>query len=232
MNVSVWSQPVSGEKESAKDSAPEWTPDSDRQTKFGKENAEENSLKGKPLPKSTNFLVYGASVGSPGSINLNVGAYYKNLVFRASGGYWGKSWFGGQVDFGYSFWKTPVIAHSVSLVAGYFEVNPRNPEVGRGGQTRYEYDGPPGYRNQNPTYEDLIIRSYIAEVSPLAATYLEYEYRQDRKVNLHQSYVGLTYDLLLGNFFLQLGGGIGQGDYRNPQLLIQVGYLFDTRSSE
>lgn len=211
------------------DISPEWTPDADRKTRFGEE--EKDELAQKALPKSTNFFVYGASVGSPGSINFNLGYYYKDIVIRGSGGHWGPHWWGWQADLGFSFWKTSVIAHSVSVVIGQFQVDPFAPELGRGGQTSYPTGSDfPGYQHRNPTFEDLIIRSYIAEQNPSLATFLEYESRDKQKVTLNQRYIGLTYDFLLGNFFLQVGGGIGSGDYKNPQLLIQLGYFFDTRS--
>ncbi|MDV6234886.1 hypothetical protein CH379_004485 [Leptospira ellisii] len=216
-------------KKNSKDeeTAPDWNPESDRKTRFGNDA---DDSKTSALPKSTNFLVYGASIGSPGSINLNLGYYYKDVVLRVSGGKWNPHWWGGQVDLGYTFWKTPVIAHSVSLVFGKFQVDPFEPEIGRGGQNSYRSGSSfPGYQHRDPTYEDLIIRSYIAEQNPTLALYLEHESRDRQKVYLNQQYVGLTYDFLLGNFFLQVGGGIGKGDYKNPQLLIQVGYLFDTR---
>ncbi|RHX86498.1 hypothetical protein [Leptospira stimsonii] len=231
LNVSLLGQ--TQKKESKSDPSPEWVEEPDGKTRIGKEGANDNSLNGKALPNSTNFLVYGASIGSPGSINFNVGYYYKDVVLRASGGKWNPHWWGGQVDIGYSFWKTPVVAHSVSLVFGKFEVDPFQPEVGRGGQNSYPSGSSfPGYSHRDPTYEDLIIRSYVTDQNPTLALYLEHESRDRQKVHLNQQYVGLTYDFLLGNFFLQLGGGIGKGDYKNPQLLIQIGYLFDTRSSE
>ena len=40
------------------------------------------------------------------------------------------------------------------------------------------------------------------------------------------TYGGLTYDLYLAGFFLQTGLGLGRGDYPDPQLLFQAGYLF------
>lgn len=212
----------------------DWTPGSDKKTQIGKEDSlDEETLKAKRLPKTTDFLVYGASIGSPASINFNLGYYFKDFVIRGSGGSWRPHWYGGQIDFGYTFWKTPVITHSISLVAGAFEVDPFKPEVGRGGQNSYPTGIDfPGYNHRNMTYEDGYIRAYIAEQNPDAALLLEYASRERQKVYLKQQYLGLTYDILLGNFFLQLGGGIGQGDYRNPQLLLQMGYLFDTRSNQ
>ncbi len=215
----------------------DWTPGSDKKSKIGNESTEEkisaDTLKEKKLPKSTDFFVYGASIGSPASINFNAGYYFKDFVIRGSGGRWNPHWYGGQLDVGYTFWKTPVITHSVSLVAGTFGVDPFNAEVGRGGQTSYPTGlDVPGYQNRRPTFEDQIIRSYITSVDPNLALLLEYESRDRQKVYLKQQYLGLTYDILLGNFFMQLGGGIGQGDYKNPQLILQMGYLFDTRSNQ
>lgn len=214
----------------------DWKPGSEKKSQIGNQDTQEKinseSLKEMKLPKSTNFFVYGASIGSPASINLNLGYYFNDFVIRGSGGRWNPNWYGGQIDIGYTFWKTPVITHSVSLVAGAFGVDPFSPEVGRGGQTSYPtgFDVP-GYQNRNPTFEDQIIRSYVSSVDPNLALYFEYESRNRQKVYLKQQYLGVTYDFLLGNFFLQLGGGIGQGDYKNPQLLLQMGYLFDTRSN-
>jgi hypothetical protein len=39
-------------------------------------------------------------------------------------------------------------------------------------------------------------------------------------------YVGGTFDMYLAGFFLQIGLAHGRGDYPNPQLLMQTGYLF------
>ncbi|EPG76018.1 hypothetical protein LEP1GSC058_0617 [Leptospira fainei serovar Hurstbridge str. BUT 6] len=211
---------------------PEWTPEPDRKTRFGKDDPMVIS-DGKKQPKITNFLVYGATIGSPGSANLNLGYYYKDIVIRASGMHWRPHWWGGQVDLGYSFWKTPVIAHSISIVAGAFAVDPYAPQVTHGGQNSYPTAlDIPGYQHRNPTFEDTIIRSAVANQNPALETYLEYKSRDNQKVHLSQRYIGLTYDILLGNFFLQVGAGIGQGNYTNPQLLLQMGYLFDTRSSQ
>ncbi|MCW7494027.1 hypothetical protein ND861_15375 [Leptospira sp. 2 VSF19] len=213
------------------DIKPEWTPTKSDQSAFGEdEKLKADSLDAKRLPKSTNFWVYGASIGSPASINFNLGYYFKDIVLRGSGGAWGPHWYGGQVDLGYTFWKTPVIAHSISIVGGYFEVNPFAPEVGRGGQSSYPTGvNIPGYNRRDPSQEDLLIRSYVNSIDSNIGTFLEYESRERQRVHLSQRYIGLTYDFLLGNFFLQVGGGVGQGDYKNPQLLLQMGYLFNTR---
>lgn len=210
---------------------PEWTPTKSDQSAFGEdEKLKADSLDAKKLPKSTNYWVYGASIGSPASLNFNLGYYFKDVVLRGSGGAWGPHWYGGQVDLGYTFWKTPVIAHSISIVGGYFEVNPFAPEVGRGGQSSYPTGvNVPGYNRRDPSQEDLLIRSYVNSIDSNIGTFLEYESRERQRVHLSQRYIGLTYDFLLGNFFLQVGGGIGQGDYKNPQLLLQMGYLFNTR---
>ena len=39
-------------------------------------------------------------------------------------------------------------------------------------------------------------------------------------------YVGGTFDMYLAGFFFQIGLAHGRGDYPNPQLLVQCGYLF------
>ncbi|WP_411824778.1 hypothetical protein [Leptospira sp. 'Mane'] len=227
----LFSEPASSGDKKDKEETPEWSPDPNKKSKFGKEDElDPNTFLPKNQPKSTNFWVYGATIGSPASINLNLGYYYKDIVVRVSGGSWRSHWNGGQVDLGYTFWKTPVIAHSISIVAGSFNVDPYSPEVGRGGQTSYPTGlNIPGYQYRDPKYEDQFIRAYVAEVNPDLALLLEYKSRDTQKVYLKQQYIGLTYDILLGNFFLQLGGGIGQGDYKNPQILMQMGYLFDTR---
>ncbi len=216
-----------------KDIEPDWSPTKNSNSKvIDDEKLNSKSLDEKKLPKVTNFWVYGASIGSPASLNFNLGYYFKDIVIRGSGGVWGPDWKGGQFDLGYSFWKTPVLSHSISIVGGYFEVNPFAPEVGRGGQSSYPTGlNIPGYNKRDPSQEDLIIRSYINSIDPNVGTFLEYESRERQKVQLTQRYIGLTYDFLLGNFFLQLGGGVGQGDYRNPQLLLQMGYLFNTREN-
>ncbi|HNE56437.1 MAG TPA: hypothetical protein PK079_24965 [Leptospiraceae bacterium] len=177
--------------------------------------------------KYSNFWVVGGTIGSPASANFNVGYYFTNFVLRASGMRYSQHWNGIQGDIGYSFWKTSVIAHSVSLVFGEMNVRPFDPQTQQGGQNKYDRDGIPGYNHQPPTFGDTLIRSYIAEQNPTLATALEYQYRTRQYANFHQQYVGLTYDILVGGFFLQVGMGYGRGDYRNPQLLLQMGYLFD-----
>ncbi len=177
--------------------------------------------------KYSNFWVLGGSVGSPASGNINVGYYFTNFVLRASGMRYSSHWNGIQGDIGYSFWKTSVVAHSVSLVFGDYNVRPFDPQLQQGGQNKYDRGGIPGYNNQPQTFTDTLIRAYITNQDPTIGALLDYQYRTRQFANFHQQYVGLTYDLLLGNFFLQVGMGYGQGSYRNPQLLLQMGYLFD-----
>lgn len=179
--------------------------------------------------KYSNFWVLGGTVGSPASGNVTVGYYFTNFVLRASGMRYSSHWNGIQGDIGYSFWKTSVVAHSFSLVFGQYNVRPFNPPVGGGdaGQNKYDRDGIPGYNHYPQTFTDTLIRAYIANQDPTLAALLEYQYRPRQYANFHQQYVGLTYDLLLGGFFIQLGAGYGQGSYRNPQLIFQIGYLFD-----
>ena len=192
-------------------------------------DAETNSKKSinENNAKYSNFWVVGGSIGSPASGNINVGYYFENLVLRVSGMRYSQHWNGIQGDIGYSFWKTSVVAHSVSLVFGNMNVRPFDPQTQQGGQNKYERDGIPGYTNQPQTFTDTLIRSYIAEQDPNLALALEYQYRTRQYANFSQQYVGLTYDFLLGGFFLQVGMGYGRGDYRNPQLLLQMGYLLD-----
>lgn len=231
-SLSVWAQNTPYPKDkNGNEIKPSWTPGE------GQKNPDDyrldgTSLEEKQLPKSTNFWVYGASIGTPAGGNFNLGYYYRDIVVRGSGGVWGPNWKGGQLDLGYSFWKTPVISHSLSLVFGYFEVDPFAPEVGRGGQSSYPTGlNVPGYDKRNPSQEDLLIRSYVNSVDPNLNLLLEYESRERQKVQLSQRYIGISYDVLLGNFFLQLGAGVGQGDYKNPQLILQMGYLFNTREN-
>ncbi len=192
-------------------------------------DAETNSKKSikENNAKYSNFWVVGGSIGSPASGNINVGYYFENFVLRLSGMRYSQHWNGIQGDIGYSFWKTSVVAHSVSLVFGTMNVRPFDPQTQQGGQNKYERDGIPGYTNQPQTFTDTLIRSYIAEQDPTLATLLEYQYRTRQYANFRQQYVGLTYDFLLGGFFLQLGMGFGSGTYRDPQLLLQMGYLLD-----
>ena len=192
-------------------------------------DAETNSKKSikENNAKYSNFWVVGGSIGSPASGNINVGYYFENFVLRLSGMRYSQHWNGIQGDIGYSFWKTSVVAHSVSLVFGSMNVRPFDPQTQQGGQNEYERDGIPGYTNQPQTFTDTLIRSYIAEQDPTLATLLEYQYRTRQYANFRQQYVGLTYDFLLGGFFLQLGMGFGSGTYRDPQLLLQMGYLLD-----
>lgn len=192
-------------------------------------DAETNSKKSikENNAKYSNFWVVGGSIGSPASGNINVGYYFENFVLRLSGMRYSQHWNGIQGDIGYSFWKTSVVAHSVSLVFGTMNVRPFDPQTQQGGQNKYERDGIPGYTNQPQTFTDTLIRGYIAEQDPTLATLLEYQYRTRQYANFRQQYVGLTYDFLLGGFFLQLGMGFGSGTYRDPQLLLQMGYLLD-----
>ncbi len=127
--------------------------------------------------KYSNFWVLGGTIGSPASGNFNVGYYFTNFVLRASGMRYSSHWNGLQGDIGYSFWKTSVVAHSVSLVFGQMNVRPFDPQTQQGGQNKYERDGIPGYTNQPQTFTDTLIRSYIANQDPTLATLLEYQYR-------------------------------------------------------
>ncbi|TGN19514.1 hypothetical protein [Leptospira idonii] len=224
-------EPYSPKEKQEDEVTPEWSPDQNKKSKFGDDDVlDTNTFLPKKQPKTTNFWVYGATIGSAASINLNLGYYYKDIVVRVSGGRWRPHWYGGQVDLGYTFWKTPVIAHSISVVAGSYQVDPYAPEVGHGGQSSFPTGlNIPGYQWRDPKYEDQFIRAYVAETDPTLALVLEHQSRANQKVYLRQQYIGLTYDILLSNFFLQVGAGIGQGDYKNPQLLLQMGYLFDTR---
>lgn len=49
----------------------------------------------------------------------------------------------------------------------------------------------------------------------------------DSRLLKTQNYVGVAYDVNYTGFFMQLGAGFGNGDYKNPQLLTQFGYLFE-----
>ncbi len=44
--------------------------------------------------------------------------------------------------------------------------------------------------------------------------------------HLREEYLGIAYDVTYAGFFLQLGLAGGRGDYPNPQLAYQVGYMF------
>jgi hypothetical protein len=212
-----------------KEVQPDWDPN------LAKKDTErvETPLKAAKQYKETDFLVFGATVGSPAGFNLMAGYYWKDLVIRGSGGYWSKEWWGGQVDLGYSFFKTPVIAHSISVSIGSYGVNPYRPEPGRGGQSILPGATDfPGYAHRPASFEDNIIRSYVASYDANLSTYLEYRSRETQNFYFTQRYVGMTYDVLLGNFFVQLGAGSGSGDFRNPVLLMQFGYLFDFRSEK
>ncbi len=44
-----------------------------------------------------------------------------------------------------------------------------------------------------------------------------------------QKYLGIAYDAWFSGFFLQVGMGHGWGDFPNPNLLFQFGYLFQIR---
>ncbi len=207
------------EKERAeKEKAPETGYDA--QTNSKKAVKESNDRNG-------NFWVLGGSIGSPSGGNFVAGYYFKDLVLRVSGMNYSPHWNGIQGDIGYSFWKTPVIAHSISAVFGNMHMRPFNPQLQQGGQNKYERDGIIGYNHDPATASDTLIRTYIAQQNPDLALFLDYRYRTRQYANFHQQYVGLTYDILVGGFFLQLGMGFGQGSYRDPQLLMQMGYLFD-----
>ena len=174
------------------------------------------------------FLVLGASYGSPGSVNLNAGYYFDRFVVRGSGMYYNPNWNGAQLDFGYSIYKTSRVIFGFSGVLGNFHVNPFAPDINKGGQTRMVYDEfLPGYQNNPVTVSDQLIRSTIASQNPDAALVFDYLYRTRQEMKFSQNYIGGAFDFYLDGFWLQLGLGVGRGDYRNPQLLIQMGYLFD-----
>ena len=178
--------------------------------------------------RKSNFLVLGGSIGTPASGNLNVGYYFDRFVIRGSGMYYTSKWNGIQGDLGYSFYKTKEVIMGLSLNLGRYTVNPFNPQVGSGGQNLYQDSSAfPGYQNSSPTYVDGFIRKYIAEQNPNLAFALDYYYRDRQYQTFTQNYIGLSYDLYLDGFFLQLGAGVGRGTYRDPQLLVQFGYLFD-----
>jgi hypothetical protein len=177
--------------------------------------------------RNANFLVVGGSLGSPSSVNLNVGYYYDRFVIRGSGGYINQHWNGMQGDIGYSFYKTPEVIMGISIVSGMFKNSPFDPQTGAGGQNKYRRFDFPGYENQPQTQSDIIIRSLIASQNQDLSTLLEYKYRSRQEAHFSQNYTGLALDFYLDGFFLQLGMGAGSGSYRNPQLLMQVGYLFD-----
>ncbi len=215
---------------------PQFKPEQNRVKNSTETQDWDANLKPKKLPKSTNFFVYGASIGSPAGANLMLGYYFNDFVFRGSGMRWDSEWWGGQADLGYSFFKTPMITHSISLVLGTFGANPYAPQGGGGGRggQRYYPSGldVPGYDRNPISFEDALIRSYVSSIDSDLNLLLTYESRPNQTVYLTQRYFGLTYDVLVGNFFLQFGGGAGQGDFKNPVLLLQMGYLFDTRENK
>ncbi|MCC6274502.1 MAG: hypothetical protein IT569_01465 [Leptospiraceae bacterium] len=180
-----------------------------------------------PEPTPESFLSLGLTVGSPASINFQASYLYRRAVIRGAGMFFNRHWNGGQLDLGYVFYKTPAVIQSFSIVAGSYNANPFNPTPGQGGQVSYDLQYYPGYNHNPPTYQDYLIRDQVKSMNPDLATYLDYQYNQGKKAYLHQSYIGITYDVRLGGFFLQLGIGAGKGDYRNPQLLFQLGYMFD-----
>lgn len=180
-----------------------------------------------PEPTPETFFSMGLTVGSPAGMNLNAALYYRKAVIRGSGMFYSNHWNGAQVDLGYVFYKTPAVIQSLSIVAGSYNVDPFNPIPGQGGQPNYKLHYYPGYNHNPLTPQDYLIRDQIKTASPELAAYLEFQYNQGKKAYLHQSYIGITYDIRLGGFFLQLGIGTGRGDYRNPQLLLQMGYMFD-----
>ncbi|HMV79698.1 MAG TPA: hypothetical protein PL048_16400 [Leptospiraceae bacterium] len=182
--------------------------------------------------RKENFFVAGFSAGSPAGLNFNAGWYFDRFVIRGSGMSYNSNWNGAQLDLGYSFYKTKEVIMGFSLVGGAFRANPFDPQTGSGGQNKYKRFDFPGYENQPPTLTDNLIRSYIASQNSDLAALLEYKYRTRQYGKFSQNYIGLTYDVYLDGFFLQLGAGYGQGSYRNPQLLIQVGYLFDFGKSQ
>lgn len=174
------------------------------------------------------FLVVGASIGSPSSLNINVGYYIDRLVLRGSGMYFNPNWNGQQFDLGYSIYKTSQVIFGFSFVMGNFHVSPFAPDINKGGQTRMVYDDfPIGYQNNPQKLTDQYIRSLIAKDNPDLAVAFEYLYRTRQEMNFSQNYLGGAFDFYLDGFWLQLGLGAGRGDYRNPQLLIQLGYLID-----
>ena len=63
------------------------------------------------------------------------------------------------------------------------------------------------------------------------------EYGEKERINFHWSiynykswkYIGIVYNLNTNGFYLQSGLSIGEGDFTNPQLLLQVGYVYQFR---
>jgi len=217
----------------AEEKSPEWKPDPNQRSQFGTQERDVRSSEPEKRLKTTNFWILGGSIGSPAGANLLGGYYFRDFVLRGSGMRWGSEWWGGQVDLGYTFWKTSVLAHSVSLVAGSFVVDPMNPAPGRGGQRSYPTGVDfPGYTDNPPSLSDLVIRSQIQAANPSLDIALQYLARPEQKQYLTQSYLGVTYDLLLGSVFLQFGVGVGRGDFRNPVLLLQAGTTWNSRSKE
>jgi hypothetical protein len=184
-----------------------------------------------PSKEKDNRFFFGISMGTPIGLNVNGSMMLDRFIIRGSGMVYDSKWFGGQGDLGYAFYKQGPLVQSFSIVAGHYRVSPFNPPLGAGGQNSYQLDGPPGFQNYDATYSDQLIRASYSAVSVgdgiTLDQVLNYQYGIKRQQNFHQTYLGLTYDLYMDKFFFQLGAGIGSGSYRNPQLLFQVGYLFD-----
>ncbi len=67
------------------------------------------------------FFFVGSTIGTPGGISVNTGFFAKHFSLKLSGGYWGKDWYGYQVDAGYLFIRTGELLEGISAIAGGFD---------------------------------------------------------------------------------------------------------------
>lgn len=142
--------------------------------------------------KKDRFFTLGGTIGSPAGANINLGYYFDNYSIRLSGMYYQKYSNGAQLDLGYIFHRTNSpgfsIKQGVSLVGGIFQMNPLKNKFGIG---------------QLPFDRKLLELAYNGP---------------DNLVNWNytHNYFGLTYDLYLEGFFMQIGVAAGRGSLKKP----------------
>ncbi len=77
--------------------------------------------------------------------------------------------------------------------------------------------------NSSPSFaHGLSVIAGVFRANPVLADAAGGTREADRSVH----YVGAAYDAWLSGFYLQVGIARGRGDYPNPQLVMQFGYMF------
>ena len=65
--------------------------------------------------------VLGFDIGYPSSINFVGGYYFKDTKLMASGGFFGKNWFGLQGEFGWKLNSDLSFRHDINAIIGFFQ---------------------------------------------------------------------------------------------------------------